>query len=133
MWSLASQYTGVHFIWNGLQVCEACEALKEWHCNELYEDYEALPALLWGVWLARNQAIFEDKYPIFYVSKCFVILKSLSQICSAPLVSRVMEEVIDKLIPWAFSTVHPKVMPRRVGQVVCYTYRTKAVSVILLD
>ena len=60
--------------------------------------------MVWGVWLARNHAIFQDDIipPINFVSKSVYILDSLPQNYDLPKQKNFIEECIDKSISWCF-------------------------------
>ncbi len=69
----ASHLQGQHFIWHGI---DFNETMKNWIQNLAYKSFLSLPMILiWGIWLARNQVIFEDVQipPLCYVSKEVVI------------------------------------------------------------
>ena len=57
---------GANKIWGGRSIVEAWKA---WVDNQTEKDLTVLPLLVcWGIWLARNTTIFEDKVMLLEIS-----------------------------------------------------------------
>jgi ribonuclease HI len=102
VWKVMEILTGQKMFWRGDRVEEALEI---WITNQDTDGVKALPVIvLLGVWLARNSAIFEERFitPFLSATQSFNILKSFprKKIVKAP--RQIIEEVIDRSGSWLY-------------------------------
>jgi hypothetical protein len=79
VWKEAYRITGLKNEWKGDSIDTA---LKSWISNPTTSNYKALPlTIAWGVWLARNQMLFEDKeiIPLKCAMQSINILSAIPQ------------------------------------------------------
>ena len=68
-------------------------------------NYRALPLIItWGIWIARNRLIFDDKWtePDIVAAQCIGTLQHFPQLKNTKPKRRVGVLELDKSIPWAF-------------------------------
>jgi hypothetical protein len=105
----------VHQIWTECsaslnQVCRwkgpnIEEAWREWMTNPQNQNIKSLPLIInWGVWLAQNSVIFNEKYsiPEHIVAQSLSILSHFPQGKDEPQVRNVVAETVDQTKPWAY-------------------------------
>jgi hypothetical protein len=102
VWSEIECHLGLSNLWIQDSI-EECFAV--WFINRELKQLRVLPYLvLWGIWLACNSSLFEDKYvPSFRtVAQCLGLL-SFYKIPSVNKPLRIVGEPrIDKSFPWSF-------------------------------
>jgi len=101
VWKEVSTLTGFHCKWEGPSVGDAW--LSWWRSSNLTQ--RKLPLLvLWGVWLARNQAIFKDVFcsPVITGSLTVGLYNSFPERIRAGRIRRNATLDIDRSLPWAF-------------------------------
>ena len=67
--------------------------------------YKALPAIVcWGIWIRRNNDIFEDRIttPQVVASNILAIAAHFSTEQKQPRVREIRQETIDKSFPWGY-------------------------------
>jgi len=80
-------------------------ALRIWISVRDTVNIRALPCIItWGIWMARNKIIFEDKWtePDIVAAQCMGILQAFPQVNPKQNPRNIGDLVIDKSIPWAF-------------------------------
>jgi len=88
--------------WTGASIGAAWE---DWWRRTTIKKHKFLPLLvIWGIWLARNNAIFKDKpcLPEITAAQSVGIFISLPEHLRAANQRRIMEVEIDHSRPWAF-------------------------------
>ena len=93
---------GMEYRWEGESVNRAWE--NWWRTVSLYK-LKALPLIvIWGIWLARNGAIFQDKafVPKITSAQAVGLFKALPEHVREANQRRNMEFDLDKYHPWGF-------------------------------
>ena len=102
VWKHSQTLSTIRFCW----ACHTLEdAWKSWSTTPLTIQFRALPLLhIWGIWLARNKATFLEKAssPEEVAKKGLEILSYFPQTKDSPAPRIILEEQIDKEIPWVF-------------------------------
>ena len=78
---------------------------KEWFDKRELKNFRAVPYLvIWGIYLARNSSIFEDKQtpPFQVIAQAVALLSSFQPAVKIRRPRRVGELTVDKSIPWSF-------------------------------
>jgi hypothetical protein len=81
------------------------ENFNEWFMRKDLKQLRVIPFLvLWRIWIARNESIFEGKLvPSFQVASQVLSLLPFFQVPSkVPKVSNMLPPQINKSIPWGF-------------------------------
>jgi ribonuclease HI len=82
------------------------EALQNWLSDHQNHEYKALPLIIcWGIWIARNKAIFENKHvSIAHISlQCINIFSAFPQKSTSSSTPRITPPpTINSEVPWAF-------------------------------
>jgi len=102
VWKECSILVGSPCQWSGESIGAAWE---DWWRRNTQQKLKFLPLLvIWGIWLARNKAIFMDKpsLPAITAIQSHGILQSLPEHVRAANQRRVLEVEIDHTQPWAF-------------------------------
>jgi len=102
VWKECSVLVGSPCLWTGASIGAAWE---DWWGRTTVKKLKYLPLIvIWGIWLARNNAIFNDKpcLPEITAVQSVGIFKSLPEHLRAAKQRRVLEVEIDQSRPWAF-------------------------------
>jgi len=102
VWKECSALVGSPCVWSGASVGAAWE---DWWRKTTSQKLKYIPLLvIWGIWLARNKAIFTDKpsLPAITAALSIGIYNSLPEHLRATNQRRVMEVELDRSRPWAF-------------------------------
>jgi len=102
VWKECSTLVGRPCQWTGASIGDAWE---DWWRRTTNQKLKYLPLLvIWGIWLARNKAIFNDRpsLPAITAAQSHGILKSLPEYVRAANQRRILEVEIDHSQPWAF-------------------------------
>jgi len=102
VWKECSVLVGFQCQWSGASLGAVWEA---WWRRTTVMKHKYLPLLvIWGIWLARNQAIFKDKpsLPEITAVQSVGIFKSYPEHVRAAKQRRVLDVEIDQSRPWAF-------------------------------
>jgi len=102
VWKECSNLVGSPCQWSGVSIGAAWE---DWWRRTTIQKHKYLPLLvIWGIWLARNKAIFNDKpsLPEITAVQSVGLFKSLPEHLRAAKQRRVLDVEIDRSRPWAF-------------------------------
>jgi len=102
VWKECSALVGSPCQWTGASIGTTWEG---WWRRTTNKKHKFLPLLvIWGIWLARNKAIFNDKpcLPEITAVQSVGIFKSLPEHLRAANQRRILEVEIDHSRPWAF-------------------------------
>ena len=102
VWREVSTLVGFIFQWEGTSV----EAVWDsWWRRTPHKQHKILPLLvIWGIWLARNKAIFKDIPSILAITAALSVgyYKSYPEHIRVARERRLLEVEIDRTAPWAY-------------------------------
>ena len=102
VWREVSSLVGFNCQWEGVSVEAAWDS---WWRRITHKKHKILPLLvIWGIWLARNKAIFEDinSIPVIIGSLSMGYYKSFSKHIRVARERRRLEVELDRSSPWAY-------------------------------
>ena len=102
VWREVSTLTGFHCQWEGATVGAAWES---WWRRTPQKQRKILPLLvIWGIWIARNKAIFQDIISIQEITGVMSVgyYKAYPEHIRVARERRILEVDIDRTSPWAF-------------------------------
>ena len=102
VWKECMSLVGMDYRWEGNSVNSA---LENWWRSVTHKKLKSLPLLvIWGIWLARNGAIFQDKEFVLEITSAqsVGIYKALPKYVRATDQRRNLDYELDKTHPWGF-------------------------------
>ena len=102
VWREVSSLTGINCQWEGVSIGAAWDS---WWRRTTHKSLKMLPLLvIWGIWIARNKAIFQDITSIAGITGVMSVgyYKAYPEHIRVARERRILEVDIDRTSPWAY-------------------------------
>ena len=102
VWMEVEKLIHLQIAWEGDNTSEAWH--KWWHLNSIWKLRNLPPIICWGIWIARNRFIFQDKETTVesIAIQCTSIYSNIPDSEEERMPRQVREEQIKEGVPWAY-------------------------------